>query len=65
MLTVGLTYPKVSLASVTDYVQCNLPSQSRVKFGMADKFFLCCFPSKGMLQTHLFFANCSAFELPE
>lgn len=31
MLTVALTYPKVSLASVANYVQCNLPSQSQSK----------------------------------
>lgn len=31
MLTVALTYPKASLASITDYVQCNLPSLSQSK----------------------------------
>lgn len=31
MLTVALTYPEVSLVSVLDNVQCNLPSQSQSK----------------------------------
>lgn len=62
MLAVVLTYPKVSLASVTMYNVTWL-HKVKVRLGMADQFTTSNFPTKGML--HVIFTNCSASELPE
>lgn len=64
-LTVALGYPKVSWASITDYMQFNLPSQRQGKAWGGLPIYHLQFSLSQACYKDVFFAKCSASELPE